>query len=80
MATATVTSKGQITIPAKVRDALGIESGDRVEFVPTETGGFVIIPANKSIEDLKGIIAKPSKPVSIECMNKAIARHWAGRR
>ncbi len=80
MATATVTSKGQITIPAKVRDALGIDSGDRVEFVPMEEGGFAIIPANKSIHDLKGMLAKPGKPVSIKQMNKAIARGWAGKR
>jgi AbrB family looped-hinge helix DNA binding protein len=80
MATATVTSKGQITIPAKVRDALGLDAGDRVEFVPLEEGGFAIIPANKSIQDLKGMLAKPGKPVSIEQMNKAIARGWAGKR
>ncbi len=80
MATATVTSKGRITIPAKVRDALGLDSGDRVEFVPTEAGGFAIIPANKSVRDLKGMLAKPGKPVSIKQMNDAIARGWAGRK
>lgn len=30
---ATVTSKGQITIPAEVRKHLGLKQGDRVEFV-----------------------------------------------
>lgn len=80
MATATVTSKGQITIPAKVRDALGLDSGDRVEFVPTETGGFAIIPANKTIQDLKGMLARGGKPITIQQMNKAIARGWAGKR
>ncbi len=80
MAAATVTSKGQITIPAKVRDALGLDAGDRLEFVPLEEGGFAIIPANKSIHDLKGMLAKPGKSISIEQMNKAIARGWAGRK
>jgi antitoxin PrlF len=80
LATATVTSKGQITIPANVRDALGLDSGDRVEFVPIETGGFAMIPANKSMRDLKGILAKPGKAVSIKQMNKAIARGWSGSR
>ncbi len=40
MATATLTSKGQITIPVQVRTALGLETGDRVEFVEMEDGKF----------------------------------------
>ena len=35
MPTAVVTSKGQITIPKPLRDALGVDTGDRVEFVET---------------------------------------------
>ena len=42
MAESTVTSKGQITIPVQVRTALGIDAGDRVEFVEIETGRFLI--------------------------------------
>ncbi|MGA3195891.1 MAG: AbrB/MazE/SpoVT family DNA-binding domain-containing protein [Terriglobales bacterium] len=38
MATATLTSKGQITIPSRVREALGLEKGDRVEFVEQGKG------------------------------------------
>jgi AbrB family looped-hinge helix DNA binding protein len=45
MPAATVTSKGQITIPARVRIALGLDAGDRVEFVKIEKGRFVIVPA-----------------------------------
>ena len=33
MATAVLTSKGQVTIPKEVRQALGVETGDRLEFV-----------------------------------------------
>ena len=40
MITAKVTSKGQVTIPAVVRAALGVESGDRVEFIEVEHGRF----------------------------------------
>ena len=48
MATATMTSKGQVTIPKPVRAALGIDSGDRIEFVETEKGQFAIVAATRS--------------------------------
>jgi AbrB family looped-hinge helix DNA binding protein len=75
MASATLTSKGQITIPSQVREILGLEAGDRVEFVQTEPRRFEMIPATGSVRDLKGMLYKPGrKPVSIEEMNAAIAR------
>jgi AbrB family looped-hinge helix DNA binding protein len=76
MATATVTSKGQITIPAKVRSALGLDAGDRVEFVETEKGQFAMIAATRSVQELNGLFRHKQrrKPVSIEEMNAAIAR------
>jgi antitoxin PrlF len=73
MADATLTSKGQITIPAQVRAALGLGTGDRIEFVETGDGQYAIVPATKSVRSLKGMIAKRSKPVSIKEMNAAIA-------
>lgn len=78
MSTATVTSKGQITIPADVRRRLGLETGDRVEFVQVE-GGFAIKPANDDVRSLKGLLRKPAKPVSISDMNAAIRERGAGR-
>jgi len=75
MATATVTSKGQITIPVRVREALGLDAGDRVEFVEFEKGQFAIIPATRSVRELKGLFRDARrKPVTIEEMNAAIAR------
>ncbi len=74
MATATVTSKGQVTIPITVRSALGLESGDRIEFVEVERGRFEIVASSSSIRSLKGKIAKPKRPVSIEEMNWVVAR------
>ena len=73
MASATVTSKGQITIPVRVRETLGLKAGDRVDFVQTEPRRFEIIPATGSVRDLKGMLYKKGrKPVSIEKMNAAI--------
>ncbi len=75
MAAATLTSKGQITIPAQVRVALGVQPGDRLEFVELEKGRFVIMPATRSLKELKGMFqGRRKKPVSIEEMNEAIAR------
>ena len=72
MSTSMITSKGQITIPAVVRAALGVHSGDKIEFVELAAGEFLIVPATRSITALKGLIAKPLQPVSIEEMNQAI--------
>ena len=55
MATATVTSKGQITIPVQVRSALGVDAGDRIEFVEIEKGQFAIVAATRSVHELKGL-------------------------
>ena len=73
MTTATVTSKGQVTIPKDVRSRLGIGTGDRVEFVEVQDGVFQIVAATQDIQALKGIVPKPKKPVTIEEMNQAIA-------
>ncbi len=80
MSTATITSKGQITIPVAVRNALGLQSGDRIEFVETSNGQFNIVVATKPVTALKGLIRKPVKPVSIEDMNAAIARQGAANK
>jgi len=81
LATATMTSKGQITIPMPVRRALGVDAGDRIEFVETEKGQFAIIAATRSVKELKGLFrGKRSKPVSIEEMNSAIAKRASGSR
>ncbi len=79
MATSVLTSKGQVTIPASVRAALGVGTGDRIEFVEAENGQFAIMTATKSIRGLKGLI-QAEGPVSIEEMNTAIAARGAAAR
>ncbi len=72
MTSATVTSKGQITIPADVRAKLGLRPGSRLSFVPTPTGGYEIHAERGSIRALKGALARPSDPVSLADMDDAI--------
>lgn len=80
MSTATLTSKGQITIPAAVRSALGVDVGDRIEFVEVAPGHFELVAATQPVHALKGMVTKPAKPVSIEDMNAAIAQQGAKAR
>ena len=80
MFTATMTSKGQITVPAAVRAALGIKTGDRVEFIQIEPGHFELIAATQSITALKGLVRKPATPISITKMNEVIASQGAKSR
>lgn len=74
MSTATVTSKGQITIPIAVREALRVAAGDRVEFIEVAPGRFEFIAATQPVTALKGMFGKPEVAVSIEEMNAVIAR------
>ena len=77
MASSTVTSKGQITIPSSVRQRLGIEVGDRVEFVELPSGEFAIRPVVMDVRSLKGLWPN-TRPVSTEDMRQAIKRRGAG--
>jgi antitoxin PrlF len=77
MSTATMTSKGQITIPAIVRATLGVAAGDRVEFVQIEPGHFELVAVTQSVTALKGLVRKPASPVTITDMNEAIASQGA---
>jgi antitoxin PrlF len=81
MITATITSKGQITIPAEIRLSLKLVAGDRIGFEVSPAGGFIFKPAKKvSVTALKGMFGKPSKVVSIEQMNSVIAKRAASAR
>lgn len=72
MSTATITSKGQLTLPKEVRDDLNLREGDRVSFEKVD-GRYVLRPQNKSVMDLAGILHRPGeKSMSIEEMDEAI--------
>lgn len=71
---ATMTSKGQITIPKSVRDLLQLRTGDRVDFVVENDGTVVLVPVTHSVKSLKGMLPKPAKAVTLDEMNEAIAR------
>jgi antitoxin PrlF len=74
MPEATLTSKGQITIPKPVRDHLRLESGDRVDFLVTETGDVILRPARRSIRELRGLLRRPGRAMSLDEMDAGIRR------
>jgi len=73
MALATLTSKGQVTIPKAVRNSLNLHAGDKIEFVITETKKALLRPVTKKVDDVFGRLHKPGrKPISIEKMDAGI--------
>jgi AbrB family looped-hinge helix DNA binding protein len=80
MPTATLTSKGQITIPVDVRNDLKVDAGDRVEFVLIAPGRYEFVAATRNVQELKGMFGKPARTVSIDKMNQAIASRGAEAR
>ena len=80
MSTATLTSKGQITIPVGIRNDLKVGAGDRVEFIQIGPGRYEFVAVTHSVKELKGMFGKSAKTVSVEDMNKAIAKRGASPR
>ncbi len=77
MPVATVTSKGQVTIPKEIRDRLGVRPGSRIDFVETETGEIVVRVKKASIKALYGFLPYDGPAATVEQMNEAVARSVA---
>jgi antitoxin PrlF len=59
---ATLTSKGQVTVPASVRAAMGVKSGDKLHFTPTEKEGYLVTPLRRGeLLELAGAFADAGK-------------------
>jgi antitoxin PrlF len=71
---ATVTSKGQVTLPAEARKRLGITPGSKLEFIIIDQEKMEVIPVVETVTSLKGMVPKPKKTLSLVDMDKAIAK------
>ena len=81
MAAATLTSKGQTTIPKEIRDFLGIGPGDKLDFLVESDGRVILRPATLDVRKLRGIMKRSGrKAVTLAEMDKAIAAGVARRR
>jgi antitoxin PrlF len=83
MPIATLTSKGQLTVPLGVRQSLGLQAGDKVDFVPDASGGFKMLVLRNDVSILRGRFAgRAGRAVSVEDMSEAVeieAAQRAGR-
>ncbi|MCY7286027.1 MAG: AbrB/MazE/SpoVT family DNA-binding domain-containing protein [Cyanobacteria bacterium CAN_BIN43] len=74
MKSATITSKGQITIPKEIRDYLKLEIGSKIGFVIDENGTVKVVPLNVPVTSLSGMLRRPGlAAATIEDMESAIA-------
>ncbi len=78
MPTATLTSKGQVTIPTEVRSALGLKQGDRLEFVVQDDGTCLVRPRTRTLHELVGSVRSERRATLAE-IDEAIRAGWAGR-
>ena len=80
MPTATLTSKGQVTIPKSVRDFLHIDAGDQIDFVVTDAGDVLVRTVNVDVRELRGLLKRPrQRAVSVEQMNQSILRRHGSK-
>lgn len=81
MSQATLTSKGQVTIPKAVRERLELKAGDRIDFIVSEAGEAVIRRVSRSAKEIEGILAHRARgPVSVERMDEAVRQRFRSRR
>lgn len=75
---ATVTSKGQITIPLQIRKILQIKPGDKIDFIRVESDRVIMMPTNHKLKELKGFLKKPKFTATVEQINEAVenAKDW----
>ena len=71
MSESTITSKGQVTIPAEIRKAMSLSAGARVVFTQLDDGTTVMRAKTRSVLELKGLLktAAKKRKVSIDDMN-----------
>jgi len=73
MPSATITTKGQVTIPREIREHLNLDIGSKVEFVIDEQGIVKLLPLNVPIQSLSGILYRPGmNTATLEEMEAAI--------
>ena len=74
MPSATLTSKGQITVPKEIRESLDLSAGDRVSFRLREDGVVELVPETVDLMTLCGIFKPKVRGVTVEDMNEAIRK------
>ncbi len=78
---ATLTSKGQMTLPVAVRARLGLEAGDHLLVTVQDDDDTIILkrPPAASTASLRGLLPKPKRAVTVREMDAGIAAHLAAK-
>ena len=81
---ARISSKGQTTIPAEVREKLGLHTGDRIAFIEMDQG-YLIIPRNRPVDILFGALADYAIPGTTihdydSAIGEGVSDHVEGRK
>ena len=81
MASATLTSKGQITLPKAVRKALNVQPGDRLSFRQLPDGTMVVEPETLDASDLAGSLTARTevRGVTVDDMKEAVRKAGSRR-
>ena len=80
MTVATLTSKGQTTIPKEIREKLGLKPGTKLHFNLMPDGTISVRAKTGTIKDLVGILHRPgAKTATVEEMSEAVARAAVAR-
>lgn len=72
----TATVEGQVTVPKAVRDKLRLKHGDRAALLLDASGELRTVPVTASVKQLKGMVPRPKKPVTLVRMD-AITKTYA---
>ncbi len=76
---ATINSKGQVTLPKGLREALNLSAGDKLCFVLSGENEVRMIPKHLPVQKLKGILPTPDLHVSLEEMKLAVKKGALGQ-
>ena len=79
VATSTLTSKGQVTVPQEIRRSLGLEQGDRLVWEATGAGRVEVRKVQGRLDDLVGVLGKPSRRFTIAELDEAVRKRFRRR-
>lgn len=79
MPTITLTSKGQVTLPAELRRRMRLEAGSQLDLTEQSDGSWLLRAVTGDIRAIKGLVRRPARPVTVEEMDDAIAEAAAAR-
>jgi len=75
---ATLTVKGQVTIPAEVRERLKLRAGDRLEFIVTDDNRIEVNPVGGTVRQPRGMVPKPKRALTLQEMDQVIRGRQEG--